>query len=446
MMDASQPLSAQPSGPIPRSAVSSGVGLIGLLGLALFYAAARIWHCDAPWVPIAGLAACGVPMIAWSLLIDRVHRHPSTGIDWDGPPRSWRDACDTALVKLAGLWATWGVLACCYALGRWYWQGDYLYAMEVFSAALVPLVALSILYVPWLDRRLIDREDGAWAAGHWLMTFGRDFDPALKPKLAEHARSWAIKGFFTAFMFSTLPGNWGEAIAASPAQMWDDPVKLAEATIALMFLVDVSIGTVGYILTLRPLDAHIRSGNPFMQGWTAALICYPPFILMNGGGPLDYGPGQMGWERILSDHPLLLPIWAFALIFLTACYAWATVAFGIRFSNLTYRGILTHGPYRFTKHPAYLAKNLYWWLAAIPMLTSTGWADGVRNTAILALISGVYVWRAKTEERHLLGADPAYRAYADWMAERGAITKWLSRAARLWTMRAANNVSAAPVD
>jgi protein-S-isoprenylcysteine O-methyltransferase Ste14 len=141
----------------------------------------------------------------------------------------------------------------------------------------------------------------------------------------------------------------------------------------------------------------------------------------------------MGWERVLSDHPLLLPIWAFLLIFLTGCYAWATVAFGIRFSNLTYRGVLTNGPYRFTKHPAYLSKNLYWWLASLPILTTTGWVDGVRNTVLLGVISAVYFWRAKTEERHMRREDPAYVAYAAWMAERGAITKWFVRAVRLWT-------------
>ena len=427
----------------PRSAVSSAVGLTGLAGLGLFYLAVRLWHFDAPWVPLAGLAACAVPMVLWSLLVERVHCNPSTGIDWDGPPRPWRDAFDTGLVKLAGLWATWGLIACFYALGRWYWDGGYLYAMEVLTTALVPLVVLSVPYVVWLDRRLIDRQDGAWAFGHWLMSLGRDFDPALRPKLAEHARSWAIKGFYTAFMFSTLPGNWGAAVHADPAQMWDDPVKLADATVALMFLVDVCIGTVGYILTLRPLDAHIRSGNPFMQGWVAALICYPPFILMNPGGPLDYGVGQLGWERALSDHPMLQPLWAFALIALTGCYAWATVAFGLRFSNLTYRGVLTNGPYRFTKHPAYLSKNLFWWLATLPWLTTTGsWSDAVRNVVILALINAVYFWRARTEERHLLREDPAYRAYAGWMAEHGLITKWFVRAARLWTAPAAAPLAA----
>ena len=112
-------------------------------------------------------------------------------------------------------------------------------------------------------------------------------------------------------------------------------------------------------------------------------------------------------------RPLLLWIWAAILIFLTAIYAWATVAFGLRFSNLTYRGVLTNGPYRFTRHPAYLSKNLYWWFATMPFIATTGsLTDSVRNTVLLGLVSAVYYWRAKTEEKHLSAEDPKYRDYS----------------------------------
>jgi len=149
-------------------------------------------------------------------------------------------------------------------------------------------------------------------------------------------------------------------------------------------------------------------------------------IRNNPGGPLDYGPGQLGWARALSDHPLLQPLFAFALVVLTAIYAWATIAFGPRFSNLTDRGILTHGPYRWTKHPAYLTKNLFWWLSALPMLTTTGlWTDAFRNSCILAFVSGVYYWRARTEERHL-SEDPAYREYSDWMKRNAPIPRFFA--------------------
>jgi hypothetical protein len=48
--------------------------------------------------------------------------------------------------------------------------------------------------------------------------------------------------------------------------------------------------------------------------------------------------------------------------------------------------------------------------------------DCIRNTFILACVSGVYFWRAKTEERHL-SLDPVYRDYAAWMARNGPIPR-----------------------
>jgi protein-S-isoprenylcysteine O-methyltransferase Ste14 len=177
---------------------------------------------------------------------------------------------------------------------------------------------------------------------------------------------------------------------------------------------------------MRPIDTHIRSANPYAAGWAAALICYPPFVLMGEGGPLDYHPGGAEWTQWFAGHPLLLAAIGAALVALTFVYAWATVAFGLRFSNLTNRGIITNGPYAWSRHPAYLSKNLFWWLVSWPMLTTTGnWLDAFRNTVILALVSGVYYWRARTEERHLL-ADPDYRAYYDWMARHGPVPRFFA--------------------
>jgi protein-S-isoprenylcysteine O-methyltransferase Ste14 len=172
-------------------------------------------------------------------------------------------------------------------------------------------------------------------------------------------------------------------------------VALANWLIAWLFMVDVQIGTVGYLLTLRPLDAHIRSANPLLAGWVAALICYPPFVLMGGGGVLDYHAGTREWSGWLAGHPGLLWGWGALLVVLTGVYAWATLAFGLRFSNLTYRGVITHGPYRLTRHPAYVAKNLFWWCSTLPFLSAGGsLVDVVRNTVIMALVSAVYYWRA----------------------------------------------------
>jgi len=406
----------------PRSAVSAPVGIVGVIGLIGWTTTASRFGLNGPFSALTALLACGLPMIAWSLFVDKVHRNPTTGIDWS-LRRPWREAIDGSLVKLAGLWATWGVIAFCYCVGRWYWSGSYLFAMHSLRALLPVLLILSVPYVLWLERRLIEPRDSLWAFGQWLLTLGRDPE-VTRSALADHARAWMVKGFFIAFMFSTLPGNWAAALTADPQRMLDDPVALADGLIAIMFLIDVNLATVGYLLTMRPLDSHIRSANPYAAAWMAALICYPPFIMMNPGGPLDYSPGQAPWSQWLAGHPMLLTLDAFALIALTGVYAWATMAFGLRFSNLTHRGILTNGPYRFSKHPAYLAKNLFWWLSTMPFLATTAlMSDRIRNTAILAIISGVYYWRARTEERHL-SADPVYRDYAEWMARHAPVPRF----------------------
>jgi protein-S-isoprenylcysteine O-methyltransferase Ste14 len=111
------------------------------------------------------------------------------------------------------------------------------------------------------------------------------------------------------------------------------------------------------------------------------------------------------------------------LVALTAIYAWATVTFGIRFSNLTHRGILTNGPYAFSRHPAYLSKNLFWMISTVPFLTTGSWVDAIRATTLMGIVAGVYYWRAKTEERHL-GMDPAYREYSEWMERNGLVPRF----------------------
>ena len=417
------------------------VGLLGLAGLLAWTMVARSFGMAGPYAALVALVACAVPMLAWSLLVDKVHRSPTTGIDWSRPLRPLGETLDISIVKLAGLWGIWGVIGSLYCIARWYWDGAYLFAMQVIGVGAIPMLVLSIPYLLWLDRRLAEPRDGAWHFG--MLLIGR-FEAVDRVELHHFFRAWAVKGFFIAFMLAIVPGNWERAIATDSALIVSHPVELALWLIAVMFMIDVVFATVGYVLTLKPLDAHIRTANPYAAGWMAALICYPPFILMGPGGPLDYHPGtagENGWVYWLEGYPLLTFFWGAGLVFLTAVYAWATVAFGFRFSNLTHRGILTHGPYAWTKHPAYVSKNLFWFFATLPFLSMTGNpVDMIRNTAVLGLVAGVYYWRARTEERHL-SADPAYREYAAWMERNGPIPRLVNRLTPRWA-RPADAVAA----
>lgn len=420
----------------PKSDVSSGVGLVGLLVLVAWVLVCRSWVSVAvelgiggPMEPLAGPYAALVAlllssgaMVLWSVAVNKVHRRATTGIDW-ASPRPWREVFGISAVKLVGLWATWAVIGAAYCLFRFYWQEPWIFAIHLIGVALVPMVLLSIPYVLWLDRVLVDPRDGAWHCGAWIM--GRSqADPR---EVILHARRWAVKGFFTTFMLSILPGGFSAVVRFDTAGL-GDPVALANWLITWLFMIDVQIGTAGYLFTLKPLDSHIRSANPHLDGWVAALVCYPPFIMMGGNGPLDYHPGTAEWSQWMAGHSWALWGWGAWLVLLTGVYAWATVVFGLRFSNLTYRGVITHGPYRLTRHPAYVAKNLFWWSVSLPFLSPTGsMVDCIRNTAILAMVSAVYWWRAKTEERHLLAEDAKYRQYWAW-AETGApVTRLLKR-------------------
>lgn len=410
----------------PPSAVSHGVGFAGLTGLALWTMIAWRYGMDGPHAGIAAVFACGLPMVLWSLIVDKVHRNPSTGIDWCGGLRTPREALDISIVKLAGLWATWGVIVIFYGTARWYWEGQYSYAMMLLTWAVIPLAVLSIPYVIWLDRLLLDPKDDAYAFGQWVIG-GAAGKPA-EGAIGDHMRAWGVKAFFLAFMLSITPANFANVIGWRMSDPLPDPVALANFLITVLFLIDVAFATIGYMLTCKPLDAHIRSANPHVAGWVAALICYPPFVLMGSGGPLDYHRGTAEWSQWLAGHPALLWLWGGMLVVLTGVYAWATVAFGLRFSNLTHRGIITHGPYRLSRHPAYLSKNLFWWCSVLPFLSVSGnWVDALRNCTLLGITSAVYYWRAKTEEQHL-SEDPDYRAYHKWMAEHGFVPRlfdWL---------------------
>tara|TARA_R110000782_G_scaffold78276_9_gene155594 strand:+ start:23088 stop:24383 length:1296 start_codon:yes stop_codon:yes gene_type:complete len=415
--------------PCPPSAVSHGVGIAGLVGLALWTGVAWHYGMDGPHAGIAAVLACGLPMVLWSLFVDKVHRNASTGLDWSRVLRSGKEALDISIVKLAGLWATWGAIALFYGTARWYWEGHYSYAMELLTWSVIPLALLSIPYVLWLDRHLVEPRDACFAFGQWVIG-GAAGKPA-EGEIANHLRSWGVKAFFLAFMLSITPANFANVIGWQLADPLAGPVQFANFLITILFLIDVAFATIGYMLTMKPLDAHIRSANPHIAGWIAALICYPPFVLMGGGGPLDYHRGTGDWSYWLAGNDPLLWIWGGLLVLLTGIYAWATVAFGLRFSNLTHRGIITHGPYRWTRHPAYLAKNLFWWFSVLPFLSVTGsWTDALRNCTLLAITSAVYYWRARTEEQHLL-EDPVYRDYHGWMQRHGAVTRRIERLAAL---------------
>jgi protein-S-isoprenylcysteine O-methyltransferase Ste14 len=167
--------------------------------------------------------------------------------------------------------------------------------------------------------------------------------------------------------------------------------------------------SVGYLMTMKIFDSHIRTTEPTILGWLVAPQCYQPFWGFSSGNYLQYDD-DFYWGNLFAYNESLYTIWGVIILILLFIYMWASIPFGIRFSNLTNRGILTNGPYRFCMHPAYVSKNLSWWLISIPFLSQAGPWEAIRQSILLLFLNIIYFLRAITEERHL-SQDPNYVKY-----------------------------------
>jgi len=238
---------------------------------------------------------------------------------------------------------------------------------------------------------------------------------------------WIVKAVFLPLMLA-----WSLVWMASADEVWSGRSWMAmfTAALALLYAIDTAFATVGYLSTSEKINGQIRSVDRTLLGWLSALACYPPLSVLVLDTWLVYKTGAV-WTAWFSTNAALAWIWGGSILLLTGIYTWATVAFGPRFSNLTNRGIITSGPYRWGKHPAYLCKNLSWWLIFVPFLGNETTLDAVLHCLALLGVNAIYAIRAWTEERHLR-SDPEYRAYAEWIAQNG----WIAKARQLLLGRA----------
>jgi protein-S-isoprenylcysteine O-methyltransferase Ste14 len=303
--------------------------------------------------------------------------------------------------------------------------------------ALIALYALVLipfyLRYPWLHSKAFVFLQGVYFS---LRRLGRPASPArraalshpwrlpLKAALSPAARQAGLV-LLLKFFFAPLMVNWclnhaGDA-GNSLVQFWDNlrqgvtgrqlfDNSLFWACFQLILFVDTLLFTLGYIIETPALRNRIRSVDPTFFGWFICLACYPPFN--------DFTSRFLEWQS--SDFPQFQNSWVhfaanICLLLALAIYSWASVALGFKASNLTNRGIVSHGPYAVVRHPAYAAKNLAWWIGALPNLYLIFASGNIRHAgyALLALVgwTTIYALRAITEERHLLLGQNGYAEY-----------------------------------
>jgi protein-S-isoprenylcysteine O-methyltransferase Ste14 len=367
------------------------------------------------------LVLCGavaIPVVAMDIFILKVHRRASTGLNWD---QTFAPDFGRVLTKLLGLFLALAPFALFYWMTPEY-NGSFYDPLYRFLRRFAVTFAVSApLYIFIVDGQMRQPRDAYWQLGRVALGGWRD---AKKADIANLYRTWLVKAYFVPIMFVWLNGSTRNVVSFDlGAASWSN-LRAYDFLYDFIFFIDLLFCTVGYAMSFRVTDSHVRTAEPTMLGWTVALFCYPPFYNLMSRQYVPYDSAYFG--KWLEPHPALRWAWAIVILGLITIYVLATVAFGVRFSNLTHRGILTNGPYRYTKHPAYVSKNISWWMASVPFLLTDGNPlSSLKRCMALGIINFMYFMRAKTEERHL-SRDPIYVAYATWMNDHGVL-KFLNR-------------------
>lgn len=286
---------------------------------------------------------------------------------------------------------------------------DYLFVLPV-------LLLLLPIYVRWSDSRLIEPEDEYASIGRVILGKQRWNWPAHKPLIL----AWAVKILFIPVMYGGLQITLLELLLYRPNL---NPATLVAWLFTFGLSFDILIATIGYLCTSRLLATDVRSTDSTWSGWLVCMICYPPLWVVIKA--IREQADNVTWDQWLSPDQPIYWLWAALIVSSWGIYWLSTASFGVRFSNLTYRGLVAHGPYRYSKHPAYWGKNIYWWLHTVPFVGVTTAGELARNFLGLGFVSLIYYLRAKTEERHL-SKFQEYRSYCEWIAVNG----WWARCRR----------------
>jgi protein-S-isoprenylcysteine O-methyltransferase Ste14 len=205
--------------------------------------------------------------------------------------------------------------------------------------------------------------------------------------------SWTIQGYT----------NWSTARFIIDINTFNSMVF--PLTLSALLLIDTLYFTFGYAIEFSWLKNTVRSVEPTVLGWAVALVCYPPF----NGLLSQYVNWYPNDYLTLSNPNATLWLRIFILLFF-GIYVWATLALGAKSSNLTNRGIVSRGPYGLIRHPAYISKNIAWWLTVVPIMLVATPSIALGIFLSMSTWTIIYYLRAITEERHLI-KDPDYVEY-----------------------------------
>jgi len=182
----------------------------------------------------------------------------------------------------------------------------------------------------------------------------------------------------------------------------------------------------GYIFASRLIGTELRKVDRTWFGWAINFSCYPPLNAAVFGGWVGYRPpsemielyqGLPAWAyHTMASLPILYVVGG-AIIFFALIHLWGEAIMGVRSANISSRGIITTGLFRFTKHPIYVSKCFQWAFIFFPVLNAIGFLDAIQSGILFLLVCAIYAGRALGEEK-LLATDETYVKYALYMDDK----------------------------
>ncbi|PSJ57633.1 isoprenylcysteine carboxylmethyltransferase family protein [Pseudaminobacter soli (ex Li et al. 2025)] len=415
------------------SPVTVGAGLL---------AVAFTWWLCGPWAisPLYTLALfVGVPalaMIVVDVAVVRVHRRASTGLDFSRFCRG-ETTLSRVAIKVLSFYVVWAGIALVYWLLKEYapYRSGYMLTLAIGLATAAAV--LTPVYVALVDRLQVDPHDEAWHFGQWLL--GRPHDAHLA---RIHVLATGLRAFFLPFLLGSISELYLNSEAIGFAEASQSAHRMLYYYLDKLWLLDSIFSSIGYLIASRLLDTHIRDVYRRPTSWLVTCVCYAPYNTVFFTGTGFYQVRY--WDSVMAVDGLAGLVWMTLIAITCTIYVGANISFGLRFANLSKRGIITTGPYALMKHPAYFFKNISWWLMYVPFAVIGSPLEAVRASLLMALASGVYYLRARHEEIEL-AADPKYQDYCEYIRRHGLLAR-LRRAGRGWRAGNGDTISGKEIE
>ena len=362
---------------------------------------------------------------------------------WRNTPRPivpFKDVLNSAFINWVGSMSGLAVMLFGWWALREYDRAQYSPLFRVLPNALpyVPFVVfITHLITEWrLGPSGGDGKDlGLFTLLRWKEADGKG--------ICDELLTWFIKGFFFFFNFCELPKVFF-AIRGHEEAIFNLPwVQMQPVLVLIIYGYIIASILPGYLFSSRLFNTHIRRIAHSWFAYTVTLVCYSPFVMGMASRWFNYHPftpkpeWNKPWVSFFSDNEIILYVLGGLIIFFELFHYWGEGIFGIRSSNLTNRGIITNGPYRYCKHPVYAAKCFSWIIMWLPFMNGGTLIDSARLVVSFIGVCVVFGARGWAEER-ILAEDPDYVAYALWVDEHGVfapVTRYIPLLQFRWRLK-----------